>query len=215
MAKTLRINAVASRLPIAVNNEKSKQKRLLRFLETTFAIDASQRAGVRFGLERLWQPARTGKHPLILIDETDLVGGWKASVAAVGFRNPAIPMFYCVYSNSEIQDMPYKSHNALIQDFCLRTHQLACEVYPDRQQKPVLIFDRGFARTEYVNGFLKKHNIACVMRVPRNVSVLTQAGWSHLDAVSDGCHADSLYQQPQQLHCHLLVIRDTDFKALM
>ena len=44
VAKTLRINEVASRLPIAVKNEKSKQKRFLRFLETPFAIDATQQA---------------------------------------------------------------------------------------------------------------------------------------------------------------------------
>jgi len=217
VAKTLRINEVASRLPIAVKNEKSKQKRLLRFLETeTFAIEAAQQAWLRFVLRRLWHAPRTGKHPLILIDETDLVGGWKAIVAAVGFRKRAIPIFYWVYSNAEIEDMTYESHNQLIQDFCLRTYQLACDVYPDRQQKPVLIFDRGFARAEHVISFLKQHDIAFVMRVPRNVSVLTQAcGWSDLDAVCEGCHPDILYQQTHQIHCHLFAIRDTDFKDPM
>ena len=53
------------------------------------------------------------------------------------------------------------------------------------------------------------------MRVPRNVSVLTKAGWSPLDAVSEGFHADSLYQQTHQIHCHLFAIRDTDFKDPM
>ena len=64
VAKTFRINEVASRLPIAVKQEKSKQKRLLRFLETAFPIAESQQAWARFVLQRLWRPARTGKHPL-------------------------------------------------------------------------------------------------------------------------------------------------------
>ena len=111
--------------------------------------------------------------------------------------------------------MTYKSHNTLIQKFCLRVHQLACEVDPQRQQSPVLIFDRGFARAEHVIGFLKAKAILFVMRVPRNVCVLTQAGWQPLDEVSPGFHADILYQQTHQLHCQLFAIRDADFKDPM
>ena len=44
VAKTLRINEVASRLPIAVKNEKSKQKRLLCFLQMPFRIETAQNA---------------------------------------------------------------------------------------------------------------------------------------------------------------------------
>ena len=40
VAKTFRINEIASRLPLAVFREKSKQKRLLRFLETPLPVDA-------------------------------------------------------------------------------------------------------------------------------------------------------------------------------
>lgn len=94
VSKTFRINEIASQLPIAVNNEKSKQKRLLRFLKTPFAIDASQGAWLRFVLQRLWHPTKTNKHPLILIDETDLHSGWKAIVAAVAFGKRAIPIFW-------------------------------------------------------------------------------------------------------------------------
>ena len=46
VAKTFRINAIAARLPIVVKKEKSKQKRLLRFLETPLPLDASWRRGV-------------------------------------------------------------------------------------------------------------------------------------------------------------------------
>ena len=211
VAQTLRINEVASRLPITVKNEKSKQKRFLRFLETPFPIDVTQQAWVRFVLRRLWKPTKTDKYPLIIIDETDLHAGLKAIVAAVAFRKRAIPIFWWVYSNAEIQDMTYKSHNQLIQDFCLRTHQLASEVYPHRHQKPVLVFDRGFARAKYVIEFLKEKDIPFVMRVPRNVSVLTQAGWKTLDDLPTGFHTDLLYHKTYQIHLRIFVHRDTNF----
>ena len=112
--------------------------------------------------------------------------------------------------------MTYKSHNTLIQEFCLRTYHLACEVSPQPQQRPLLVFDRGFARAEHVIKFLKENDIPFVMRVPRNVCVLTQtSGWNTLDAVSEGFHADILYQQTHQIHCQLFVVRDADFKDPM
>ncbi len=40
LAKTFRINEIASRLPVAVKHQKTKQKRLLRFLARPFPIDA-------------------------------------------------------------------------------------------------------------------------------------------------------------------------------
>ena len=70
VSKTFRINKVASRLPIAVKNEKSKQKRLLHFLETFFRIEETKQAWMRFVLRRTWH-AKTDKHPFILIDEED------------------------------------------------------------------------------------------------------------------------------------------------
>ena len=210
VAKTLRINAVASRLPIPVKNEKSKQKRLLRFLETAFPIETAQQAWLRFVLGRLWKPKPDG-HPLILIDETDLQSGWKAIVAAVAFRKRAIPIFYQVYKNTEIQDMTYKSHNEIIQKFCLKVHEQVCEVYSQRRVKPVFVFDRGFARAKYVIAFLKRKAIAFVMRVPRNVCVLTQAGWQSLDALPTGFHADVLYQKTHQIPISLSVHRDQTF----
>ena len=212
MARTLRINEVASRLPIAVKNEKSKQKRFLRFLETPFAIDATQQAWLRFVLRRRpWKPTKSDKYPLILIDETDLHGGLKAIVAAVGFPKRAIPIFWWVYSNAEIQDMTYKSHNQLIQDFCVRIHELASEVYPHRCQKPLLVFDRGFARPKYVIAFLKEKDIPFVMRVPRNVAVLTQGNWKTLDDLPSGSHPDVLYQKIHHIPVPLFVRRDPNF----
>ena len=80
VAKTFRINEVASRFPIDVKNEKSKQKRLLRFLETAFPIGAAQQAWLRFVLGRVWKSAKKSKHPILIIDETDLHGGWNRGI---------------------------------------------------------------------------------------------------------------------------------------
>ena len=44
VAKTFRINEIASRLPIVVAREKSRQKRFLRFLETPLPVDALKKA---------------------------------------------------------------------------------------------------------------------------------------------------------------------------
>lgn len=210
VAKTFRINEVAWRLPLAVKNEKSKQKRLLRFLETPFAIAAAQQAWLRFVLQRLWE-SKSYKHPLLLIDETDLHGGFKAIVAAVALRNRAIPIYWRVYRNAELRDGTYESHNELIQMFCLRTYQLACEVCPNRKQRPVIVFDRGFARAKYVIEYLKVQEIPFVMRVPKNVCVLTKDGWKALDVLPTGFHADVLYQKTYHIPVSLFVQRDKNF----
>ena len=82
VAKTFRINAIAARLPIVVKKEKSKQKRLLRFLETPLPLDALMEAWCLFVCRWVWKP-RTQDYFYVLIDETDLPNGWKALVAAI------------------------------------------------------------------------------------------------------------------------------------
>ncbi len=59
--------------------------------------------------------------------------------------------------------MTYKSHNEIIQRFCVT---LYCQTQATLPQpcKPVLIFDRGFARGRYVIKFLKAEAIPFVMR---------------------------------------------------
>ena len=44
VSQTFRINEIASRLPLVVAREKSKQKRFLRFLETPLRLDALKAA---------------------------------------------------------------------------------------------------------------------------------------------------------------------------
>ena len=117
----------------------------------------------------VWQ--RTQHYFYVLVDETDLPNGWKALVASIPFRNRAIPIFWCVYEDEEIRNMTYKSHNTLIQNFCLKVNALTLSVLGNKKQKPLLVFDRGFARAQYVIDFLKSKHIAFVMRICRNVGI--------------------------------------------
>ena len=214
VAKTFRINEVASHLPILVENEKSKQKRLLRFLKTPFPIDLAKRAWAGFIVRTLWD-AKAYKHPLILVDETDLPGGFKAIVASLPFRHRAIPIYWIVYSNTEITDGVYKSHNEIVQTFCTETYKIACAGLPQRAYRPVLVFDRGFARAKYVIEYLKTEGIDFVLRVCRNASVSTEAGWQRVGEVEPGSHTDILYHKTHRIRCHLFVIRDESFKDPM
>jgi hypothetical protein len=72
LAKTFRINEIASRLPVAVTHQKTKQKRLLRFLARAFPIGAVMQCWLVFVVRRVCQPGTA--RPLILIDETYV--GW-------------------------------------------------------------------------------------------------------------------------------------------
>ena len=48
VSRTFRINEIASRLPICVKTEKSKQKRVLRFLETPFPLESVMAAWLAY-----------------------------------------------------------------------------------------------------------------------------------------------------------------------
>ncbi len=128
VSKTFRINEIASRLPIDVAKEKSKQKRLLRFLDTPFPYQDVMQAWLVFVIRHLWRSKRDKQEALVLIDETDLPGGWKAIVASVPFRNRAIPIYWHIYKNEEISDGTYRSHNEIIQNFCVVLHQQVLQV---------------------------------------------------------------------------------------
>ena len=54
-SRTFRISEIASRLPIAVEQEKSKEKRLLRFLDTPFASESVMEAWLGYALGHLWR----------------------------------------------------------------------------------------------------------------------------------------------------------------
>ena len=209
-AKTFRSNGIAARLPILVKKEKSKQKRLLRFLETPLPLDALIEAWCLFACRWIWK--RTQDYFYVLIGETDLPNGWKAIVASIPFRNRAIPIFWRVYENEEIRNMTYKSHNTLIQHFCLKVNELTLKVLGRKKQKPLFVFDRGFARAEYVIDFLKTQDIAFVMRICRNVGITHQHNTTKLDDMDTGGYANVLYHQKHRIRLNLYIYRNETFK---
>ena len=215
VSKTFRINAIASRLPISVETEKSKQKRVLRFLESPFPSESVMEAWLAYIIGCLWRSKRKPQQAVVLIDETDLPGGWKAIVAAIPFRNRAIPIYWHIYKNEEITDGTYKSHNEIIQDFCLDVRKHLVEASGDKGVEPVLVFDRGFARARYVIKFLDEKGIRVVMRVPRNVGVYVNGSLRKLDDLKEGSHRDILYHTTEALPLNLYVVRDNAFKDPM
>ena len=213
VAKTFRINEIASRLPLVVDREKSKQKRFLRFLETPLPLDALKAAwfvSVMSGCRKA-----ANEHLYVLVDETKLIAGWKALVVALRFRHRAIPVFWFIYSDQQIRDGIYKSHNEIIQYFCEFVYQEALGVVSEQHQRPVLVFDRGFAPARYVIKFLKARDILFVMRVPRHVGITLDASLRKLDDLETGWYPHMLYQAQEQIPLQLYIIRDEAFKDPM
>ena len=213
VSKTFRINEIASRLPLDVARESSKQKRFLRFLETPLPIDALQVAWFVSCVS--WFSKTAGEHLYLLVDETKLLAGWKALVVAIPFRQRAIPVFWFIYKDQQIRDCIYKSHNEIIQYFCEFVYQKALEGMSNQNQRPVLIFDRGFARAEHVIGFLKQRHIPFVMRVPRHVGIFVEGSPMKLDDMAEGWYPRVLYQNQHQIPLQLYIIRDAAFKDPM
>ncbi len=207
VAKTFRINEIASRLPIVVATEKSKQKRLLRFLETSLPLGDIQRAYFACVVGRLW-PDETSRK-LFLVDETDLIRGWKVIVAAIAFRHRAIPVLWLLYKDKEIQHGKYKSHNEIVQRFCLKLYELAVSSAPQAGRlEPILVFDRGFARAQYVIKFLKDREIPFILRVCRTVGIRYQGSEKKLDDFENKFHASVLYHKRHQIPVELYVRRN-------
>ena len=207
IAKTFRINEIASRLPILVKTEKSKQKRLLRFLDTALPMARLEKAWLTFVVGCF---CSTKKYPhfLILVDETDLIDGWKAIVAAIPFRHRAIPVFWVIYKDQEIQSGKYKSHNQIVQRFCRKVYRLTVASAPKSGQQPLLVFDRGFARAKYVIKFLRDRDIPFILRICRNVGIRYQGSAKKLDAFENKFHGDVLYHATHQIPVHLYVRRN-------
>lgn len=213
-AKTFRINEIATRLPIAVKTEKSRQKRLLRFLDTPLPLTRLQNAWFTFIVGHLLR-IKADRYFLLLVDETDLIDGWKAIVAAMPFRHRAIPVFWFIYKDEEIQSRKYKSHNEIIQRFCLKLYQLSITSQATVGKAPILVFDRGFARGKYVIKFLKDREIPFIMRICRNVGIRYQGAATKLDDLKNKFYGDVLYHTTHQIPLQLYVRRNNGFKDPM
>ncbi len=206
VAKTFRINEIASCLPIVVAREKSKQKRFLRFLETLVPVDALKQAYFVSVVRWFFKGA---KEPLyLLVDETKLLAGWKALVGAIPFRQRAIPVFWFLYSDAQIRAGVYKNHNEIIQYFCRYVYQEALGEMLKARHRPILVFDRGFAGARCVIKFLKEQEIPFVMRVPKHVGIYLQGSLEKLDDLETGRYPQILYQTHAQIPLALYILRD-------
>ena len=84
-----------------------------------------------------------------------------------------------------------------------------------KQQRPVLVFDRGFARARFVIKFLKQRDIPFVMRVARHVGITLDGRLRKLDDLKVGWYPHILYQSQEQIPLQLYILRDAAFKDPM
>ncbi len=116
-----------------------------------------------------------------------------------------VTIYWYIYKNAEVSDGTYRSHNEIIQNFCVDLHQQVLRV---ASVEPVSVFDRGFARARYVIKYLDDRGINVLMRVPRNVSVRVDGIQRKLDDLEVGGYADVLYQKTEAIPLNLYVVRD-------
>ena len=213
MAKAFRLNELSRHLPIAVKSEKIKQKRLSRFIKSVLPIAQMQESWLRFVLQKVYR--KPGHQVLLLIDETKLIGRYKAIVAAIPFRQRSIVINFLIYSDSEIRSMKYKSHNTLIMGFCKRVHAQALSALPKRTE-PLLIFDRGFARAKYLIRPLKSEGIRFLIRVCKNVGITVKGEVKNLKQIrNSGFYPNIVYHQTQRIKLNLYVISDDQYDEPM
>jgi len=77
LAKKLKINEIARKMPTDVNHQKSKQTRLLRFLKKPLPLLDMMFSWTRFVLQKVY--GNTNDAIIVLIDGTDLIHGFKSS----------------------------------------------------------------------------------------------------------------------------------------
>ena len=122
LANTFRICEIARHLPTEAKTDKARKTRLLRLLNRAFPFENAMQCWLAFVLKRVDKTRK--KYASILIDETKLIGGYKAIVAAIPFGQRAIPIYWLIYSNDEINEMKYRSHNQIIETFCTTVYRL-------------------------------------------------------------------------------------------
>jgi hypothetical protein len=104
-AEKMTINEIARCLPTNVKNQKSKQTRLLRFIDNDLPLDDMMFSWSRFVLTKAY--GKCDDSIIILVDGVNLMYGYKAFVAAIPFRKRAIPIAFKVYTDQQIKDMVY------------------------------------------------------------------------------------------------------------
>lgn len=206
IAKTekLRINQISRNLPVAVGHIKSRQTRFMRFLKTHFPLQDVISVWTKLVLMKAY------KHPAnrmaVLVDEVDLLEGYKALVAAIPFRKRAIPISFKVFTNQQIRDMVYMSKNHIIHKFMHETYEMLQKALSDTMidREPVFIFDRGFADVKFMK-YLESSGIQFVIRVCKNAGVEISGEVRRLKDWKEkrGHLGNVLYHKREQVKLHL------------
>lgn len=212
LAETFRINDIARCLPVSVMKQKDKQKRLLRFLSRDYPTETVMHRWCLFVLQKVYRKLRGTV--MLLIDETDLFGPYKAIVVAIPFRKRAIPIFWKIYTNQEIQQLLYLSHNTLVWGFLDDLQNVLVEAL-GKKRKTLWIFDRGFADVKLMKRLMKQR-INFIIRVKKNVGIKVEGYVGNLGNFrKQGYFANVIYHQQQQIRLNLYCAWDKTYEEPM
>lgn len=207
LAKKMKINEIARKIPTDVNHQKSKQTRLLRFLKKSLPLLDMMFSWTSFVLQKLY--SMNDDAIIVLIDGTDLIHGYKAFVAAIPYRMRAIPLMFKAYTNQQIRDMVYLSENWIVWNFMDQAYDSIQKVFPGRQV--IFVFDRGFADEKLIR-YLEYMGASHVMRVPKNCGIEAFEYRGKLSSFSQwGYFRDVSYHLRQRIKMNLFCVEhDTD-----
>jgi hypothetical protein len=203
----LRINEIAKNMPVDVKHKKSRQTRLLRFLDGYLPLDGVTFSWTRLVLGKV-HGNKTGKMT-ILVDEVDLIENYKALVAAIPFRKRAIPIVFKIYTNQQIRDLEYRSWNEIVWNFMDQVMETVQGVMPDRES--VFIFDRGFADVKLMK-YLDHMGGKFIMRVPKSSGIQVENYSGKLKTFGEtGYFRDVLYHMKERVKVNLFcAVDDSD-----
>jgi len=178
LSRKLRINEISRHLPTSVKGEKHKQKRFLRFLRRGLPTEDVMRG---WGKYVLWEVYSDAKRGVIIVDETKLLGPYKAIVAA-------IPIYFMVYTDDQIRRLQYLSHNQIVEIFIERVNEILKEALGKKSKKMIWVFDRGFADVKLMEKI--KDKITFLMRVKKDVwvEVEERCKWIQGEGSLPKCH---------------------------
>jgi len=163
----LKINEIARNLPVDVSNQKTKQTRLLRFLDKDLPLTDMMLSWSNLVFQRVY--GNRNNAIIILVDGVNLMYDYKAFVAAIPFRKRAIPIAFKVYTNQQIKDMTYQSENTIIWNFMDIVIDCVKRIIPNR--KMMFVFDRGFA-DEKLMKYMNHFDSDYIIRVPKNCGIV-------------------------------------------
>ena len=203
----LQINEIAQNMPVDVKHKKSRQTRLLRFLDSYLPLNGVTFSWTGLVLGKV-HGNKTGKI-MVLVDEVDLIEDYKALVAAIPFRKRAIPIVFKIYTNQQIRDLVYRSKNDVVWNFMDQVMETVQGVIPCRES--VFIFDRGFADVKFMK-YLNHMGGNFIMRVPKSSGIQVENYAGRLKAFGQtGYFRNVLYHMKERVKVNLFcAVDDSD-----